>query len=161
MTDFGTVRRDGSFGAVRFERVYAAPPSELWAAWTSPERLARWMGAALSGRLRPGGTATLAWGEDAGSQVELVVTELTPPELLEWEWTVAGEAPTRLRVQFVPVPEGTRLVLEHVRLPFSMFAGLAAGWHAYLDALAVGQAAGWDAAWAELLPAYKDRVAEL
>lgn len=29
MTDLGTVRRDGEWGAVRFERHYAASPEEL------------------------------------------------------------------------------------------------------------------------------------
>ena len=69
MTEFGTVRRDGEFGAVRFERVYAAEPAELWDAWTTPERIARWMGTSVSGPIEPGATATLAWGEDADSRV--------------------------------------------------------------------------------------------
>jgi len=161
VTDLGTVRRDGSFGAVRFERMYGAAPDELWAAWTAPERLGRWLGASVSGPIEPGAAVTLAWGDDPASQVELDIVELTPPERLEWRWTVAGEPPTVLRVSFTPVPEGTLLVLDHARLPVSMFAGLAAGWHAYLDGLGAGSAAGWDERWAELLPAYKERVAEL
>jgi hypothetical protein len=137
VTDFGTVRRDGSVGVVRFERVYGAAPEELWSAWTTPERLTRWLGASVSGPIEPGAAVTLAWGDDPDSQVALEIVELTP------------------------VPEGTRLVLDHERLPVPMLAGLAAGWHAYLDALAAGDASGWDARWAELLPAYKERVAEL
>lgn len=62
MTEFGTVRRDGDFGAVRFERVYAASPSELWDAWTSPARIERWLGASLVGDLAVGGAARLVWG---------------------------------------------------------------------------------------------------
>jgi uncharacterized protein YndB with AHSA1/START domain len=161
VTDFGTVRKDGSFGAVRFERVYGATPEQLWAAWTVPERLTRWLGASVSGPIEPGAAVTLVWGDDPDSQVALEIVELAPPERLEWRWTVAGEPPTVLRVELTAVPEGTRLVLDHARLPMSMFAGLAAGWHAYLDALAAGDAAGWDARWAELLPAYKGRAAEL
>jgi uncharacterized protein YndB with AHSA1/START domain len=161
VTDFGTVRRDGSFGAVRFERVYAASPEQLWAAWTSPERLSRWMGASVGGPIEPGAAVTLAWGDDPGSQVEVLVVVLTPPRLLEWRWTVAGEPPTALRVELTPVAGGTLLVLDHRRLPSAMVAGLAAGWHAYLDALAAGESTGWDAAWADLLPAYRARVAEL
>jgi uncharacterized protein YndB with AHSA1/START domain len=161
VTDLGTVRQDGSSGAVRFERVYGAAPDELWAAWTVPERLGRWLGASVSGPIEPGAAVTLAWGDDPDSHVALEIVELTPPERLEWRWTVAGEPPTVLRVSLTPVPEGTLLVLDHTRLPVSMFAGLAAGWHAYLDALAAGSADGWDERWAELLPAYKERVAEL
>ena len=92
MTDFGTVRRDGSFGAVRFERVYAATPEELWDAWTSPERIPRWLGASLVGTLAAGSTARLVWGEDADSQVELLVQEHKPPRLLEWQWTITRGA---------------------------------------------------------------------
>ena len=73
MTDFGTVRRDGSFGSVRFERVYGAPPEQLWAAWTTPERLGRWLGASVHGPIEPGAEATLAWGDDPDSQVALVI----------------------------------------------------------------------------------------
>lgn len=164
MTEFGTVRRDGEFGAVRFERVYAATPEDLWDAWTSPERISRWLGAQVRGPIEPGGTVTLSWGEDADSRVELAIRELVPPQSLEWGWTVAGEPPTLLRVEFTAIAGGTLLVLDHSRLPNSMFAGMSAGWHDYLDVLGSGQPAdeaAWEAKWKELLPAYKERVAEL
>jgi uncharacterized protein YndB with AHSA1/START domain len=158
MTEFGTVRRDGDFGAVRFERVYAAPPAQLWDAWTSPARIRRWLGATLVGDLAVGGTARLVWGDDPDSQVELVVNELTPPELLEWQWTINGEPPTLLRVELTPGPDGTLLVLDHSRLPATQFAGLSAGWHDFLDVLGSGRPSGEDR-WRELLPEYKARVA--
>jgi len=160
VTDFGTVRRDGSFGAVRFERVYAATPEELWDAWTSPERLSRWLGASLVGTLAAGSTARLVWGDDADSQVELLVQEHKPPRLLEWQWTINGEPPTLLRVELAPAAEGTLLVLDHSRLPVTQFAGLSAGWHDFLDVLGSGQPSAEDR-WRELLPAYRARVAEL
>ena len=119
------------------------------------------MGASVGGPIEPGAAVTLVWGDDPGSQVEVLVVALTPPRLLEWQWAVAGEPPTALRVELTPVAGGTLLVLDHSRLPSAMVAGLAAGWHAYRDALAAGEATGWDAAWAGLLPAYRARVAEL
>ena len=127
MTDFGTVRRDGSFGAVRFERVYAAAPEELWDAWTAPERIPRWLGASLVGSLAAGSTARLVWGDDPDSQVDLLVQEHKPPRLLEWQWTINGEPPTLLRVELTPAGDGTLLVLDHSRLPVTQFAGLSAG----------------------------------
>ena len=45
-----------------------------------------------------------------------------------------------------------------------MFAGLAAGWHYYLDVLESGQPAdeaAWDVTWKELLLEYQSRVAAL
>jgi uncharacterized protein YndB with AHSA1/START domain len=160
MAEFGTVRRDGEFGAVRFERVYAATPAELWDAWTSPERIPRWLGASLVGSLVVGGTARLVWGDDPASQVDLLVHELKPPSLLEWEWTIQGEPPTLLRVELTPVAAGTLLVLDHSRLPATQFAGLSSGWHDFLDVLGSGVPSA-DDRWRELLPEYKERVSAL
>jgi uncharacterized protein YndB with AHSA1/START domain len=160
VTDFGTVRRDGDFGAVRFERLYAASPEQLWDAWTSPERISRWLGATLRGPLSVGATALLAWGDGPDSQVELVVNELKPPQLLEWQWTISGEPTTVLRVELSPAPGGTLLVLDHSGLPSAMFAGLSAGWHDFLDVLASGQPSAEDR-WRELLPTYRERVTAL
>ena len=160
MTEFGTVRRDGDLGAVRFERVYAATPAELWDAWTSPERIPRWLGATLEGELTVGGRARLIWGPEPDAQVVLVVHALTPPSLLEWEWTIQGEPPTLLRVELTPVADGTLLVLDHSRLPATQFPGLSSGWHDFLDVLGSGVPSGADR-WRELLPEYRSRVAAL
>ena len=160
MTDFGTVRRDGGSAAVRFERVYAAAPEELWTAWTEPDRIARWLGATLTGPLSIGAAVRLVWGEDPASQVDLLVEELAPPERLVWRWTIFGEPPTVLRVELSPVEGGTRLVLDHSRLPSGQVAGLSAGWHEFLDGLGSGVAAGADR-WRELLPAYQEKVSAL
>ncbi len=160
MTEFGTVRRDGDFGGVHFERLYGAAPEELWDAWTSPARVSRWLGASLVGDLRVGGSARLVWGDDPDSQVDLVVNEMKPPELLEWQWTINGEPSTLLRVELTPVPDGTLLVLDHSRLPASQFAGLSAGWHDFLDVLGSG-GPSVDDRWRELLPAYQERVRAL
>lgn len=160
MTEFGTVRTDGDRGAVRFERTYATTPEDLWSAWTEPARVARWLGATLTGPIEPGAAVTLVWGEDADSQVALVVRELKAPALLEWEWTIDGEAPTLLRVEFTAVPGGTLLVLDHSALPLSQFAGLSSGWHDFLDGLGSGQPPAEDR-WRELLPVYREKVSAL
>ncbi|HST66549.1 MAG TPA: SRPBCC domain-containing protein [Mycobacteriales bacterium] len=160
MPEFGTVRRDGDFGAVHFDRVYDAAPADLWDAWTSPARIPRWLGASLEGSLEVGATARLVWGEDPDSQVELQVNAMTPPRLLEWQWTIHGEPPTLLRVELTPVGSGTRLVLDHSRLPANQFAGLSSGWHDFLDVLGSGVPSAEDR-WRELLPAYQGKVAAL
>ena len=166
MTDFGTVRRDGDFGAVSFTRHYPVAPEELWAAWTEPDRIARWLGAAVQGGpVAPGGSFALVWAEGADNRVDLVVRSLEPPTRLEWEWTIAGEPPTLLRVDLVAAGDGTDLVLDHRGLPLGQYAGLGAGWDAYLSSLAAlvaGQPSpDWDSRFMALLPAYRDPVAAL
>ena len=55
MNTIGTLRAlDDARGAVRVEDVYDTAIEDLWAACTTPERLARWI-AHVSGDLRVGG----------------------------------------------------------------------------------------------------------
>ena len=163
MADMGTVRRDGDVGAVRFARHYAAPPEELWSAWTEPDRIARWLGASVSGGpVAVGEAFALVWGEGADNRVDLVVRELEPPTRLEWEWTIVGEPPTTLAVSLVAAGGGTDLVLDHSKLPLKQYAGLGAGWDAYLASLAAhldGAGHDWDEQFMAVLPAYQERVA--
>jgi uncharacterized protein YndB with AHSA1/START domain len=165
MTDLGTVRRDGDFGAVHFTRHYPVPPEELWSAWTEPDRIARWLGAAVEGGpVVPGGSFALVWAEGADNRVDLVVRALEPPTRLEWEWAIAGEPPTVLAVSLVPAGGGTDLVLDHSRLPLRQYAGLGAGWDAHLSSLSAhldGTAHDWDERFMALLPAYREQVAAL
>ena len=48
LTFFGpterTITRSRERRTVKMRRSYDATPAELWAAWTEPERLARWIG---------------------------------------------------------------------------------------------------------------------
>jgi uncharacterized protein YndB with AHSA1/START domain len=156
VTEFGTVRRDGELGAVRFERVYAAAPEAVWSAWTAPDRLGRWMGAAVVGPIAAGGSFTLVWGEEPAAQVVVGVDELDPPRRLAWRWTLHGEPPTVLTVTLTPDGAGTRLRLDHTRLPLNQAAGLSAGWHNHLDALVADAETGeW---WPRHVDAYRERL---
>jgi uncharacterized protein YndB with AHSA1/START domain len=156
MTGFGTVRRDGGLGAVGFERVYAAGPAAVWDAWTSPARLGRWMGASVVGSIEAGSAFTLVWGDEAAAQVVVDVDELDPPRRLAWRWTLHGEPATVLTVTLAPEGDGTRLALDHARLPLNQTAGLSAGWHNHLDSLALDAETGdW---WPRYVEDYKERV---
>lgn len=116
----------------------------------------------MIGEIAPDRSFRLVWGDEESQSVACVVRELREPEVLEWEWTIPGEAPSVLRVGLSPAGgTGSVLVLDHRGLPPAQVAGLGAGWHDFLDALELEDSTGWDDRFAELLPVYEDRVAAL
>ena len=68
-------------------------------------------------------------------------------------------------MELVAAGDGTDLVLDHRGLPLAQYAGLGAGWDAYLAGLARARrrrpAPDWDERFLALLPAYRERVAAL
>lgn len=120
--------------AVRFTRRYPAPRTEVWAAITEPDRMARW---AFRGDLEPrsGGTVTFDFGE-AGSMAGTVL-EWDEPSVLEYEWATDTEMPWRIRFELTSDGDaGTVLTFDHM-LPDATKPEFAAGWHWHLDRLAL------------------------
>ena len=78
---------------VRFTRRYDATPSEVWAALTEPESVARWLG-----------------------PVPTTVREAEPERLLELDWLVPGDEPSVVRFELIETEGGTELVLDHRRI---------------------------------------------
>lgn len=160
MTDFGTISPEGPVAAVRFERSYAVSAQELWLALTDPERMRRWLGAAVSieGR-RVGGVVRLRW--DSGEEMDGVITVFEPERLLEYTWREAGLGIESLvRFELRPACSGTLLVLEHSRVPADQAPGFGAGWHGHLDALGAalaGQVVDPHQRYRELQPEYVSR----
>jgi uncharacterized protein YndB with AHSA1/START domain len=126
-----TVRRDGGAFALRLERTYEAPPEEVWAAFTEPESIRRWLFADAILEPRVGGRAEFRWGDDAAVGV---VREWDPPRLLELSWA-ENETASIVRVEIAPAGTGALLVLDHSNLTASSAVGLGAGWHSHLVAL--------------------------
>ncbi|GAA0911223.1 SRPBCC family protein [Nonomuraea longicatena] len=150
-------------GAVHLDRVLKAPPARVWAMWTEPERLARWLGPVESGAPGPGATFTL--GMEPGVRATCTVTAWEPERLLELDWHYPGEGDSRLRITLEPAEGGTRLVLDHDRLDDAGPVEYGAGWHTYLDLLAADleerQAPRFDERFRELRAAYGSRSAGL
>lgn len=109
---------------VRIQRTFAAPPSEVFAAWTSPEMLRRWY---PPGRdwdtpvaevdLRVGGKLRIVMrspaGESFGGGGEY--QEVTPPSRLVFTWAwdqpEIGDGIQLVEIDFTAEPDGSTTVV--------------------------------------------------
>jgi uncharacterized protein YndB with AHSA1/START domain len=124
---------------VVFHRHLRAPVERVWAALTTPERLADWFTKAVVD-LRVGGTIHLDWAD-------FRITVSDPPRSLAWVWQLGGRD-TLVRFDLVPEAGGCLLTLTHSGLSprRGPGAGVRAGWHAHLEALPdalEGRATAW------------------
>jgi uncharacterized protein YndB with AHSA1/START domain len=160
--ELGALTLEGGTCTIRFERLLAFSPPEVWSALTEPERLREWLTEAT---VVPGpeGSITLDFGSDGGTEGGRI-TDWDPPRALAYEWNFVGEEPSHVRFELTAVSDGsaTRLVLEHTRLESAAAAGYGAGWHAHLDQLEghlEGTPVPWDSRFEALLPRYERAVA--
>jgi uncharacterized protein YndB with AHSA1/START domain len=154
-----------SDATVYLEREYPATPDELWEAWTSPERLGRWLGKPAGPVLDAAGPVRLTLGDGADEWADVTVIAADRPRLLELSWAFEGESGSVLRVEIEPIDSSrTRLLVVHRDLGSSA-VGYGAGWEAYLDGELAGElgqpweASGWDVRFETALPVWRERAA--
>ena len=126
MPDTGTVvaaDRNEADCTLVIERVFNAPPAEVFAAWTDPAVLTRWWGPEghttpeCAMDVRPGGAwRTKLIGPDGDHIVSGVYREIAPPSRLVFTWGWQQEDGTRgheteVAITFQPVAAGTRMRL--------------------------------------------------
>lgn len=170
MKIIGTTRAlDETRGAVRVEDVYDTGIDDLWAACTSPDRLARWI-ATVTGDLRVGGTANVVFTSTWTGPARIEVCDDPHHLLLTTEPGAEDEG--ELEAWFTAEGPRTRLVVEERGLPVGKLHYYGAGWQAHLEDLRrslerngsahedswsdQSPAAAWHARWTELTPAYKE-----
>jgi uncharacterized protein YndB with AHSA1/START domain len=135
MTDtqdaLGAVTVAGDTLQVVFHRRYAKPIEKVWAAITTPERLADWLAAAEID-MRVGGAIRLNWNKGQNTMEGRVVV-LDPPNTFAWTWTLNGRESL---VRFDLKADGTDcwLTLTHSGVS-TQSGGVRAGWHAHLEGL--------------------------
>ena len=119
---------------VVFHRHYARPIEKVWAAVTTPERLADWLADAEI-EMKPGGKIRLNWNNGARS-MEGRVLVCEPPTAFAWSWELDGRE-TVVRFDLKPDGDGCWLTLTHSGLSpkAGSGAGVRAGWHAHLEGL--------------------------
>ena len=129
-------------GPVLVERevTIAAPREIVWACWTDPDRLVRWMGKRAVVDMRSGGGIRIEYGN--GAVMLGSVLEVRAPERLvfSWGWEDPAElvrpGESRVEVSLTEVPGGTRVQVRHLGLPRSEADGHAEGWDYFLGRLA-------------------------
>jgi uncharacterized protein YndB with AHSA1/START domain len=133
---------------VRIERVLAAPPERVFAAWTDPASLARW--------LSPVGHAEVAVEPWVGGQLRVTMIgpgvriehtgeyrELVPGRRLVFTWRspFTGPGPSLVTIELEPTGAGTALTLVHEHLSADAVDSHGGGWSQILDRLAAELAA--------------------
>lgn len=136
-------------GELVFERILPATPEQVFAAWTTPERMTEWLSpighAEAEVDLRVGGAFRVVM-VDEGIPIEHTGTYLEVPRRLVFTWIspYTVPEPSLVTVQLHPNDGGTRLVLTHERLPDDAVESHRGGWGSMLERLAgtIGGLAG-------------------
>ena len=115
----------------------AAPRDRVFAQFTDPARMVRWMGQAARLEPRPGGRFEV---DINGVLIRGHYLAVERPTLIEVAWGQAGNAAmplgaTRLRVEIAAAGAGSRLTLTHSGLVPDEAAKHAVGWPHFLERL--------------------------
>lgn len=134
---------DGAAEPLEVRRLLPATPEEVFAAWTEPDTMARWLSpvghAEVEVDLRVGGRFRVAMvGQDRRIEHTGEYLEIAPPRRLAFTWAspYTGPEPTVVTVELRPAREGTELLLIHRGLPEDQVEPHAGGWGGMLDRLA-------------------------
>jgi uncharacterized protein YndB with AHSA1/START domain len=134
--------------SLTLKRRLNAPPAKVYAAWTDPEKIARWFGPAqvVAGSVRAeidariGGRYRVSFKMQDGEYHEVigVYREMVPNQRLafSWAWHSTPERESQVTVSLKPDGDGTLLTLHHEQL-FDQAArdGHEGGWIGTLDKL--------------------------
>jgi len=149
----------GAGAELEREVLVGASPEIVFAHFTDPERMCRWMGVAAQTDPRPGGIYRVdITGRNVvrGEYVEVVPYRRV---VFTWGWEDAGNplrpGRSRVEVTLTPSASGTVVRLRHTGLPEELRGAHSEGWDHYLPRLAIagsGADAGPDP-WATSTPA--------
>jgi uncharacterized protein YndB with AHSA1/START domain len=128
--------------ALVVKRILPAPPAAVFAAWTDPALLGRWMSpygdASATLDLRIGGGFTIVM-HGLGQAIEHTgeYRAIEPPSRLvfTWESAYTGLAPSLVTVLLRPLGAGTELTLIHEQLPPGQVDSHRGGWGGILEHL--------------------------
>lgn len=131
---------------VEHEVRVAARPETVFAHFTDPEKMVRWMGVEAVLDPRPGGTCRINVNGVAPVLGEFVEVDPYRRIVFTWGWEARffdmPPQSTEVEVLFTPDGEGTLVRLAHRRLPEEATAFHSFGWEHYMERLAVAASGG-------------------
>jgi len=111
--------------SLTIKRRFNAPPAKVFAAWTDPEKVKRWMGPgevkvlATEGDARTGGRYRWLMQAPSGEQHDVsgVYREVVPNERLvfTWAWKSTPEHESLVTIVFTPDDSGTIMTFTHAQ----------------------------------------------
>jgi uncharacterized protein YndB with AHSA1/START domain len=122
----------------------AAPPEAVYPYLTRAEAIVAWMGDYAVLDAGPGGVFHL---DINGVPVRGNYLELDPPHRLLISWGHAGSdrlppGSSTVEITLTPIPDGTRVTVEHRDLPLDEAAQHATGWPHFLARLSIAARGG-------------------
>lgn len=134
------IRREGNGIWITLTETIAAPADEVFACFSTPEGLTRWL--AVGAELEPeaGGTLTLAWDRDFSRTLQVRVREFDAGNQITFDWYPDPVSDESVPVQITVTPDvehGSHITLRQG--PFAddadaliAMAGAAESWRWYL-----------------------------
>jgi uncharacterized protein YndB with AHSA1/START domain len=139
----GTMQSAQGRGVVRLQSRYDSDIEDLWAALTTPQRIARWYGK-VEGDLRLGGHFT-AFVHGSQWEGRGHIDECDPPRRLRVTTSEEGGPEEAVTAELAADGSQTLLTIEVRGIPLDKVFAYAAGWHVHVEDLS-GHLAGQDCA---------------
>ena len=137
---------DGEAGVIRRELMIEASPETVFAFFTEPAKMARWMGVSHKLDPRPGGVYEV---NVDGTNVALgEFKEVVPHSRIVYTWGWKGDGiplppgASTITVELAPKNGGTALTFTHSGLPEPMVPPHTEGWEHYCARLVIAAAGG-------------------
>jgi uncharacterized protein YndB with AHSA1/START domain len=128
-------------GSINYEMTIEADQATVFAFFTDPRRLVRWVGASATIELRPGGLMMIDVQDGYVSRGEF--TEVVPVSRLAYTWGWEGNrenvppGSSLVEIDLAPKNGFTLLRFRHSGLPEEAVPGHQDGWKHYLGRLAL------------------------
>jgi uncharacterized protein YndB with AHSA1/START domain len=116
--------QQSSKGSIELTQAFSVPPLILWQAWTEPHVVVRWFGSDPKGTVakaaldvRIGGSFEVTFRNADGTEHTCFGTYkevvFCKKLVFSWSWKSSPSIVERVQVQFVPIPQGTKMTFEH------------------------------------------------